>query len=350
MVAARRAGRPGPTTRTPRETAGTGPGAATVPSDYARPRPKRSEIQRARSVVRRRDRAASLRRDCRRQARRARGRFARAAWRDRLRALRRAARRPLAAAFRAGRERRLTGSHPPFRCPSWLRTMRGRGRQDFWRRSRPGRGRPTGEPAPERVPRGFNRNDHRNRFDPGNDCQKAVNMTSCDDDADPGQRRGVRQPALPAPAVAKILPAGAGARLHAPATPVTVSAGAVRRSPAPSRLGKAAQLGWTRKAVDVEAPANILDTATVAGAIRSRAGLSRPPLSERDRHRGTRFAPGDGRRTSAAAPASPGTRPPPGRLAEILRRRICRSMLQTAARMVTLAQIWVAQFRQRRYR
>jgi hypothetical protein len=86
-------------------------------------------------------------------------------------------------------------------------------------RSRPGRGRPTGEPAPERVPRGFNRNDHRNWFDPGNDCQKAANMTPCDDDADPGQRRGVRQPALPAPAVAKILPPGAGERLPAPATP-----------------------------------------------------------------------------------------------------------------------------------
>jgi hypothetical protein len=318
MVAARRTGRPGPTTRLRAKPSEPAWAAATAPGEPRTSRPPRpSEIHPARSAVLRRDHAGSLRRDCRHQAGRARGGFARTALRDRPGALRRAARRPLVAAFQAGRERPLAGSRPPFRCPSWLRTMRGRGRQDFWWALLAWPRPLHGEPAPERVPRGFNRNDHRNWFDPGNDCQKTANMTSRDNDADLGQRRWDRQPRCRHPAVAKILPPEADARLHARPRPVTVSAAAARRSPAWSRLGKAAQLGWTRKSVDVEAPANNPGSATVAGPISSRAGLSRSPFSERDGQRGTRFAPGEGRRTSAAAPAGPGRRPPPSRRTEI---------------------------------
>jgi hypothetical protein len=44
---------------------------------------------------------------------------------------------------------------------------------------------------------GFNSNDHRNWFDPGNDCQKVVNIASSDDSAelDDPRRSGSRQPA-----------------------------------------------------------------------------------------------------------------------------------------------------------
>src|SRR6266508_957382 len=50
----------------------------------------------------------------------------------------------------------------------------------------------------------FNCNDHRNWFDPGNDCQKVANTAVPDDDADTDHRRGVRR-TPPAPfAIAKI--------------------------------------------------------------------------------------------------------------------------------------------------
>jgi len=126
----------------------------------------------------------------------------------------------------------------------------------------------------------FNRNDHRNWFDPGNDCQKAANMASCDDDADLAQRREVRQPALPARAVSKIPrqePArGSMRRPHA----IAVSAGGARLSPAPSRLGKAAQPGWTRKAVAAEAAADVL----AAGAAAGRNPFAPRPFTTRFQH------------------------------------------------------------------
>ena len=216
-------------------------------------------------------------------------------------------------------------------------------------RSCPGPGaQPGSRPRNER--RGFNRNDHRNWFDPGNDCQKAANMTSCDDDADPSQRRGSGDRHCRHPPSRKYPPPGADARLHAPVTPVAVSAGAARRSPAPSWLGKAARLGWTPKAAGAGAPACILAAGALPVAIRSRHRLSRPPFSTRAGHRGARFALRSGRQAPSAvsrgARATAVSEPPRGNTSM----RICRSMLHTAAGMVTLAQIWVARFRQRRYR
>jgi len=50
----------------------------------------------------------------------------------------------------------------------------------------------------------FNSNDHRNWFDPGNDCQKVANMAVLDDDADTDHRRGVRRTPPAPPVIAEI--------------------------------------------------------------------------------------------------------------------------------------------------
>jgi hypothetical protein len=49
----------------------------------------------------------------------------------------------------------------------------------------------------------FNCNDHRNWFDPGNDCQKVANTAVPDDDADTDHPRGVRRTPPAPPAIAK---------------------------------------------------------------------------------------------------------------------------------------------------
>jgi len=50
----------------------------------------------------------------------------------------------------------------------------------------------------------FNSNDHRNWFDPGNDCQKVANMAVLDDDANTDHRRGVRRTPPAPPVIAEI--------------------------------------------------------------------------------------------------------------------------------------------------
>jgi hypothetical protein len=211
---------------------------------------------------------------------------------------------------------------------------------------------PAGRPPPAHpVSRGFNSNDHRNWFDPGNDCQKTANMTCGDDGAEPGQRRGVRHPASRAVALAKIprTPATARPRRRCrPRPPPALAAQAAhlrRRGPAHAAI--AAGRGWRSPPARHRGAAPAPSRAPATGSPSALSHESLPGVRVACRVAvcppGSDAGAGDQTAGRDGAPAA-------ARLAEILRRRICGPMLPTRARLVTLAQIWVAQLRQRRYR
>ena len=145
---------------------------------------------------------------------------------------------------------------PPLRRRPGFRTgpvscrRRQPGLRDFPEPDRPRRPSPGRRPPNSPARRRFKRNDQRNWFDPGNDCQKVANITSRADSAELDQRAGsgtaAAASATRAPARGKNTPRG---RQHAnPDTrrpyrrPDAVAPpGAATRSPARSRPSAAVE-------------------------------------------------------------------------------------------------------------